>query len=57
VQISLKTKDVDFLRISFEDTGIGIPDSSLPKVFDPYFTTKAMGVQKDMKARLANWFQ
>ncbi len=47
-------KDVNFLEISFEDTGTGIPESDLPKVFDPYFTTKAMGVQKGVGLGLAD---
>ena len=30
----------EFVRISFIDEGEGIPKSILPKIFDPYFTTK-----------------
>jgi two-component system, cell cycle sensor histidine kinase and response regulator CckA len=37
-----------YLRIAFADEGIGIPQEHLAKVFDPYFTTKGMGVQKGM---------
>jgi PAS domain S-box-containing protein len=37
-----------YLRIVFADEGIGIPQEHLAKVFDPYFTTKGMGVQKGM---------
>jgi two-component system cell cycle sensor histidine kinase/response regulator CckA len=33
----------DFIRISIEDQGIGIPQENLPKIFDPYFTTKQKG--------------
>jgi signal transduction histidine kinase/ActR/RegA family two-component response regulator len=32
-----------FVKISVEDTGTGIPDDLLPKIFDPYFTTKQQG--------------
>ena len=32
------------LRISFSDTGVGIPDEILPKLFSPLFTTKAQGM-------------
>ncbi|OPY71576.1 MAG: Blue-light-activated protein [Syntrophorhabdus sp. PtaU1.Bin002] len=33
----------DFVHITFEDQGIGIPPRNLSRVFDPYFTTKGMG--------------
>jgi two-component system, cell cycle sensor histidine kinase and response regulator CckA len=29
-----------YLKLSFQDEGCGIPESSLRKVFDPYFSTK-----------------
>ena len=32
-----------YLRISFRDHGVGISPDHLPKVFDPYFTTKHKG--------------
>ncbi|MDP8276450.1 MAG: response regulator [Candidatus Euphemobacter frigidus] len=32
-----------YVRITFKDTGIGIKEENLPKIFDPYFTTKARG--------------
>lgn len=32
-----------YIRISFTDHGTGIPADILPKVFDPYFTTKRQG--------------
>lgn len=31
------------LRISVEDTGIGIDDEHIDKIFDPFFTTRAKG--------------
>jgi PAS domain S-box-containing protein len=34
----------DHLQLSFVDTGIGIPDDVLPKIFSPLFTTKAQGM-------------
>lgn len=34
----------DHLQLSFADTGIGIPDDVLPKIFSPLFTTKAQGM-------------
>ncbi|HPB68618.1 MAG: response regulator [Candidatus Omnitrophica bacterium] len=32
-----------YIRISFADTGEGIPEELLSKIFDPYFTTKESG--------------
>ena len=32
------------VEINFSDTGIGIPDEILPKIFSPLFTTKAQGM-------------
>ena len=32
------------LEIAFADTGIGIPDETLPRIFSPLFTTKAQGM-------------
>jgi CheY-like chemotaxis protein len=33
----------EFIRIDIQDTGIGIPDQDMNKIFDPYFTTKQKG--------------
>jgi signal transduction histidine kinase len=33
----------DYIRIQVRDEGIGIPESCLKRIFDPYFTTKAKG--------------
>ena len=32
-----------YVEVSVEDSGIGIPEQYLPKIFDPYFTTKDKG--------------
>ncbi len=32
-----------YVRISVKDQGIGIPGEHVPKIFDPYFTTKQKG--------------
>lgn len=32
-----------YIRISIKDNGIGIPEHYLPRIFDPYFTTKEKG--------------
>ena len=33
-----------FVEVRFTDTGCGIPESIMSKIFDPLFTTKAKGV-------------
>ncbi len=33
----------DYIKISVADKGIGIPEGSLKKIFDPYFTSKDKG--------------
>jgi PAS domain S-box-containing protein len=33
----------NYIKISIKDTGIGIPEKLLSKIFDPYFTTKQHG--------------
>jgi PAS domain S-box-containing protein len=37
---SLAVKKGNYVKISITDRGSGIPDEHLPKIFDPYFTTK-----------------
>ncbi|MCP5047859.1 MAG: PAS domain S-box protein [bacterium] len=32
-----------YVKIMVRDTGVGIPPEQLPKIFDPYFTTKETG--------------
>ncbi|MBN2077954.1 MAG: PAS domain S-box protein [Spirochaetes bacterium] len=36
-------KPGNYVRIMVSDSGVGIPAENIPKVFDPYFTTKAGG--------------
>jgi len=43
----------DHVRISVEDSGTGIEEEDLPRVFDPYFTTKKMGSTKGIGLGLA----
>ena len=51
-QIRLSDRDIrlhpglmpgDYLRLTVQDTGPGIPSEIMPKIFDPYFTTKERG--------------
>ncbi len=35
--------DNGYCKVSFTDSGDGIPDDILPYIFDPFFTTKAVG--------------
>ena len=42
-----------YVRIEITDMGPGIPGAYLPKIFDPYFTTKEMGSQKGTGLGLA----
>ena len=39
----LPLKEGKYLKLSIQDHGIGIPAEILPKIFDPYFTTKQKG--------------
>ena len=43
----------DYVRISIQDEGVGILEEHLEKIFDPYFSTKEMGVSKGMGLGLA----
>ena len=37
---------IKYLKVSVADTGIGIPEENISKIFDPYFTTKEKSVDK-----------
>lgn len=39
----LPLKEGKYVNISIKDHGHGIPEEILPKIFDPYFTTKQIG--------------
>ena len=36
----LKLQEGSYIRITVKDSGSGIPKEDLPRIFDPYFTTK-----------------
>jgi two-component system NtrC family sensor kinase len=41
--ITSDTVDDDTIKIAFQDTGCGIPEENLSKIFTPFFTTKPIG--------------
>ncbi len=42
VQVKVRPAN-DFLRIEIQDNGQGIPSQALPRIFDPFYTTKQTG--------------
>lgn len=47
--ITIKTwMDGQSVKIAIRDTGVGIPSENLPKVFDPGFTTKGVGLGRGL---------
>ncbi len=50
---NLPLKEGRYVKISVADHGTGISDENLPKIFDPYFSTKDRGSQKGMGLGLA----
>jgi CheY-like chemotaxis protein len=53
---SLPFPEGKYAKISIRDQGIGIPEERLSKIFDPYFSTKEMGIQKGMGLGLATTY-
>ncbi len=49
----LSLKNGDYVKISIKDSGAGIPEENLPKIFDPYFSTKDRYSQKGLGLGLA----
>jgi two-component system NtrC family sensor kinase len=43
LRITAENRDSEFVQAHVADTGIGIPQSILPLIFDPLFTTKEKG--------------
>ena len=42
-RLSRKTAPVQMVEISISDTGCGIPEKNLERIFDPFFTSKEVG--------------
>jgi signal transduction histidine kinase len=40
---SFLIQDGDYAKVTITDTGCGIPEENLHRIFDPYFTTKPVG--------------
>jgi PAS domain S-box-containing protein len=46
----------NYVKISIQDHGVGIPEKHLSQIFDPYFSTKNMGIQKGMGLGLSTTY-
>lgn len=50
---NLPLLEEDFVRLSVRDTGSGILPENIPKIFNPYYTTKSLGTEKGVGLGLA----
>ncbi len=44
INIKAIAQDSKFVAVTISDTGIGIPKENMDKIFEPYFTTKRLGI-------------
>ena len=49
----LPMPDGDYIKLTLQDTGIGIEPANIPKIFNPYFSTKDTYSQKGLGLGLA----
>lgn len=42
-ELALSLNSRNYVKLTVKDSGVGIPEKNLQKIFDPYFTTKAKG--------------
>ncbi|GAF72840.1 unnamed protein product, partial [marine sediment metagenome] len=56
VEQGLPLPEGKYVKISIRDHGVGIPEKHLSKIFDPYFSTKEMGIQKGTGLGLATTY-
>jgi len=52
-QNEMPLPDGRYVQVSLEDSGCGIPEAVLPKLFEPYFSTKAKGKEKGVGLSLS----
>ncbi len=53
---TLKLRKGEYIKVSIRDTGIGIPEENIDKIFDPYFTTKEKGTDRGNGLGLATCY-
>jgi len=44
IDIRARALNSRFIEVAISDTGIGIPEENMDKIFEPYFTTKRLGI-------------
>jgi signal transduction histidine kinase len=42
--IRSRRQNGDQVHVSFEDTGVGVSEEIMPRLFEPFFTTRSQGI-------------